>query len=130
MNKIILIGRLTKDPELKYTPNGKAVTSFTLAVNRNFSGYDGKKEADFINIVVWNKPAENCAQYLAKGKQAAVEGRLQIRTYDGNDGHKRWVTEVVADHVEFLSSKSEKKQSDDSTGFGQEIEFDECDVPF
>ena len=127
MNKIILIGRLTKAPDLRYTPNGAAVCTFTLAVNRPYSK-DGEQEADFINIVVWNKAGENAAKYLAKGRQAAVEGRLQIRTYDGDDGKKRWVTEVVADRVEFIGSAGAQKQEDET--FGEEVDFDEGDVPF
>lgn len=107
LNRIVLIGRLTRDPELRFTPNGKAVCSFTLAVDRPFANQDGNREADFINIVVWNKQGENCAQYLAKGRLAAVDGRLQIRSYDGNDGQKRYVTEVIADAVRFLSPKGE-----------------------
>ena len=99
LNRIILIGRLTRDPELRFTPNGKAVCSFTLAVDRPFAGADGSREADFINIVVWNKPAESCAQYLSKGKMAAVDGRLQIRAYDDSKGERRWVTEVIAESV-------------------------------
>lgn len=130
MNKIILIGRLTKDPELRYTPNGAAVCTFTLAVDRPFSG--DKKEADFINIVVWNKAGENAAKYLAKGRQAAIEGRLQIRTYDGDDGKKRWVTEVVADRMEFIGSggNGSTKKADDLENFGYEVQFDESEVPF
>ena len=107
LNRIVLIGRLTRDPELRFTPNGKAVCSFTLAVDRPFSGQDGNREADFISIVVWNKQGENCAQYLAKGRMAAVDGRLQIRNYEGNDGQRRYVTEVIADRVVFLSPKGE-----------------------
>ena len=107
LNRIVLIGRLTRDPELRFTPNGRAVCSFTLAVDRPFTNQEGNREADFINIVVWNKPAENCAQYLGKGKLAAVDGRLQIRSYDGNDGQRRWVTEVIAEQVRFLSPKGE-----------------------
>lgn len=134
MNKIILIGRLTKDPDLRYTQNGKAVCSFTLAVDRPYSK-DGEQEADFINIVAWNKSGENAAKYLAKGRQAAVEGRLQIRTYDGDDGKKRWVTEVVADRVEFLGGNSgggngSKQKADDLEDFGYEVQFDEEEVPF
>lgn len=131
MNKIILIGRLTKDPDLRYTPNGAAVCTFTLAVDRPFSG--DKKEADFINIVVWNKAGENAAKYLAKGRQAAIEGRLQIRTYDGDDGKKRWVTEVVADRVEFIGGSGGNggtKKADDLEDFGYEVQFDESEVPF
>ena len=127
MNKIILIGRLTKDPDLRYTQNGKAVCSFTLAVDRPYTNQE-EKEADFINIVVWNKSGENAAKYLTKGRQAAVEGRLQIRTYDGEDGKKRWVTEVVADRVEFIGGAGAQKQEDET--FGEEVDFDEGDVPF
>lgn len=127
MNKIILIGRLTKDPDLRYTQNGKAVCGFTLAVDRPYTNQE-EKEADFINIVAWNKSGENAAKYLAKGRQAAVEGRLQIRTYDGDDGKKRWVTEVVADRVEFIGGAGAQKQEDET--FGEEVDFDEGDVPF
>lgn len=133
MNKIFLIGRLTKDPELRYTPSGAAVCSFTLAVDRRFTSQNGEREADFINIVVWNKTAESSAKYLSKGRQAAVEGRLQIRSYDDKDGQRRWVTEVIADNVEFLGngqggSGDKNKQQDDD--WGQEIVFDSSDVPF
>ena len=83
------------------------MASFTLAVDRPFTNQDGNRETDFINIVVWNKQGENCAQYLAKGRLAAVDGRLQIRSYDGNDGQRRYVTEVIADNVRFLSSRNE-----------------------
>lgn len=130
MNKIILIGRLTNDPDLRYTQNGKAVCSFTLAVDRPFTNQE-EKEADFINIVAWNKSGENVAKYLAKGRQAAVEGRLQIRTYDGEDGKKRWVTEVVADRVEFIGGgNGSTKKADDLEDFGYEVQFDESEVPF
>lgn len=98
LNRVILIGRLTRDPELRYTPNGTAVTTFTIAVDRKFN----RNEADFIPIVAWNKLAELCANYLGKGRLVAVEGRLQVRTYDSQEGQKRWVTEVVADEVRFL----------------------------
>jgi single-strand DNA-binding protein len=105
LNRIVLIGRLTKDPELRYTPSGVAVAQFTLAVDRSFKTKDGQRETDFITIVVYRQQAENCAQYLSKGKLAAVDGRLQIRTYDDNSGQRRWVTEVVADTVRFLSPR-------------------------
>lgn len=105
LNRIVLIGRLTRDPELRSTQTGRAVCTFVLAVDRAFAGADGKREADFINIVVWGKQAETSAQYLSKGKMAAVDGRLQIRSYDGNDGVKRYMTEVVADNVRFLSPR-------------------------
>ena len=102
LNRTILIGRLTKAPELKHTANGTAVTTFTLAVDR-FT----KDETDFIPIVVWRSQAESCAKYLDKGKLCAVDGRLQIRTYEANDGKKRTVAEVVADNVRFLSPKGD-----------------------
>ena len=105
LNRIVLIGRLTRDPELRYTQSGVPVASFTLAVDRSFKNAQGERETDFINIVVWRQQAENCAQYLAKGKLAAVDGSLQLRSYTGNDGVKRTVAEVVADTVRFLSPK-------------------------
>ena len=125
MNNIILIGRLTKDPDLRYTQAGKAVCSFTLAVDRPYSG--DKKEADFINIVVWNKVGENCAQYLSKGRKVAVQGRLQIRNYEDEKGQRRYITEVVANSVEFLEFGDKKGSNDD---FGIDVDFDESDVPF
>ena len=102
MNKIILIGRLTKAPELRYTQSGTAVVSFNLAVDRRFANQNGEREADFINCVAWNKTAEFIANYFQKGKGIAIEGRLQVRSYDGNDGQRHWVTEVVAEQVEFV----------------------------
>jgi single-strand DNA-binding protein len=105
MNKVILIGRLTRDPEVKNTTTGKAVATFTLAVDRRFKNKDGQKEADFVPIVVWGKQAEFAGQYLSKGSQIGVSGRLQVRSYDGQDGQRRYVTEVVADEVYFISTK-------------------------
>lgn len=105
LNRCVLIGRLTKDPELRYTQSGKAVCTFTLAVDRRF-----EKQADFINIVAWNKAGESCANYLNKGKLAAVDGELHIRSYETTDGRKAYVTEVVADNVRFLSPKTEQKE--------------------
>lgn len=107
LNRIVLIGRLTKDPDTRYTPNGKCVTNFTLAVDRPFKNQQGEKEADFIQIVVWGTQAENCANYLSKGKLCAVDGRLQIRSYPTDDGNRRWLTEVVADNVRFLNPKGQ-----------------------
>ena len=104
-NRVILIGRLTRDPELRYTANGSAVASFALAVDRNFKNANGERETDFINIVAWRNLGERCSEYLSKGKLAAVEGRLQIRSYEGQDGIKRTVAEVVADDVRFLSPR-------------------------
>ncbi|SFD18657.1 single-strand binding protein [Bacillus sp. 491mf] len=109
MNRTILVGRLTKDPDLRFTPNGVAVATFTLAVNRTY----GEKEADFISIVVWRKQAENVANYLKKGSLAGVDGRIQTRNYEGQDGKRVYVTEVIAEYVQFLEPKNsqlEKRQ--------------------
>lgn len=114
INRTVLVGRLTRDPELRYTPNGVAVANFTLAVNRTFTNQQGEREADFINIVVWRKQAENCANYLRKGRLAGVEGRIQTRHYDGTDGKRVYVTEVVADNVQFLESASSSNRDDGS----------------
>lgn len=97
MNKVVLLGRLTKDPELRYTTSGLAVLTFTLAVDRGFKNANGEREADFIQIVVWKKLAETLAKYLKKGARVTIAGRIQTRSYDGNDGQKRYITEVVAD---------------------------------
>ncbi len=102
LNQIVLIGNLTRDPELRYTPDGTPVTSFTVAVNRPFVNRQGEREADFVPIVVWRKRAETCSEYLMKGSQVAVEGRLQVRNYEDKDGIRKWVTEVVARRVDFL----------------------------
>ena len=119
MNKVFLIGRLTRDPELRYTGSNTAVATFSLAVNRNFANQNGEREADFINIVVWRKQAENVKNFLTQGSQVAIDGRIQTRTYDDNNGQKRYVTEVVADNVEFLGSKNSSNNSNNmnsSTG--------------
>ena len=105
MNKVVLIGRLTKDPELRYTSSNIATATFSLAVDRTFTNQNGEREADFINIVVWRNQAENVKKLLTKGSQVAVEGRIQTRSYDDQNGQKRYVTEVVADRVEFIGSK-------------------------
>lgn len=105
LNKVILIGRLTRDPELRYLPNGTPVTGFSLAVDRPFTNAQGQREADFIDIVAWRKLGEVVANNLTKGRLVAVEGRLQIRSYDAQDGSKRRVAEVIADSVQFLDSK-------------------------
>jgi len=107
LNRVILIGRLTRDPELRYTPSGVAVAQFTLAVDRPFSREGGERETDFIPIVTWRQLAETCANYLRKGRLAAVEGRIQVRSYENNEGRKVYVTEVVADNVRFLDSSRE-----------------------
>ncbi|MBR2572400.1 MAG: single-stranded DNA-binding protein [Clostridia bacterium] len=107
MNKAILIGRLTRDPETRTTQSGVTRTTFTLAVDRRFPNQQGVREADFINIVAWRQLADLCGRYLTKGRQAAVIGQIQTRSYDAQDGTKRYVTEVVADEVEFLGSKND-----------------------
>ena len=137
MNKVVLIGRLTRDPELRYTSgNNSAVCNFTIAVDRGFTGQSGEREADFIPVVVWNKQAENVKNYLTKGSQVAVEGRIQVRNYDDQNGQKRYVTEVIANNVEFLGSKnSSSNTSNDSNNveptpydFGDEKEPKGTDV--
>lgn len=137
MNKIILLGRLTKDPEVRYTQSGKVVTQFTLAVDRPYAAADGKKEADFIPVVIWGKSAELAGNSLGKGQRVLVEGRVQIRNYDANDGSKRWVTEVIADRFEFVERKADAqpaqpaqqpKRAEDWTTMGSQV-FDE-EIPF
>ena len=105
MNKVILIGNLARDPELITTNNGVSLCKFSLAVQRNFSGSDGEREADFLPIIVWRGQAENCSRYLTKGSKCAVCGNIQTRSYEAQDGTKRYVTEIVADSVEFLNTK-------------------------
>lgn len=132
LNTVILIGRLTKDPELKYTPAGKAVANFTLAVSRPFKNQNGEQEADFIPIVVWNKTAENCATYISKGSQVAIDGRMQVRTYDDKEGQRRWVTEVISNSVKFLDSKKSVENINKTVDnkIGEEISFNQEDIPF
>jgi single-strand DNA-binding protein len=114
LNRVVLVGRLTKDPDLRYTPSGVPVATFTLAVNRPFTNQQGEREADFINCVVWRKPAENVANFLKKGSLAGVDGRIQTRHYEGQDGRRVYVTEVVADSVQFLEPKSASRDSSQS----------------
>jgi len=135
LNKICLVGRLTKEPELKYLQNGTAVTTFNLAINRTFKNKNGKREADFINIVVWRKQAENVANYTHKGSLVAVAGRIQTRSYEGKDGQRRYITEVVAEEVHFLDSKKQSNNSNYSSSSDlpdglYSIDGDEDDLPF
>ena len=111
MNKVFLIGRLTRDPELRYTGNNTAVASFTIAVNRTYTNQAGEREADFIPVVVWRRQAESVKNYLSQGSQVAVEGRIQVRNYDDQNGQRRYVTEVIADSVEFIGSKRDNQSS-------------------
>ena len=105
MNKVMLIGNLAKDPELITTNNGVSLCKFTLAVQRRFSGNDGEREADFLPIIVWRGQAENCYKYLKKGSKAAISGSVQTRSYEATDGSRRYMTEIIADEVEFLASR-------------------------
>ncbi len=136
LNKVILIGRLTREPELRYTPSGTAVAKFTLAVDRR-QAKDRERETDFIDIVVWQKQAENCANYLGKGRLVAVDGRLQIRSYEDNQGIRRKAAEVVAENVRFLDRAKEGGPGAPGAGhaaegpdYGSEISFNEDDIPF
>ena len=109
MNRVILIGRLARDPEIRYTQSGKAFCRFTIAVDRRFSRaaqQEGQQTADFIPVTCWEKLAEICGNNLTKGRRVGVEGRIQVRSYDGNDGQRKYATDVVADNVEFLDSKN------------------------
>ena len=113
MNKAILIGRLTRDPELRTTPTGRNVCQFSIAVNRNFTNANGEREADFINCVVWDKQAENLVKYQKKGNQIAVDGRIQTRNYEDKDGKRVYVTEILANNISFLDSKGTNTSSND-----------------
>ena len=125
MNKVILIGRLVKDPEMRYTQSGKGVCSFVLAVDRRFSK-EGQQTADFIPIVAWNKLAEIVGDNLTKGRRISVEGRMQVRNYDAQDGTKRYVTEVIADEVEFLDSRKDGQPKPEQQG---KSSFDGANIP-
>jgi single-strand DNA-binding protein len=125
MNKCVLIGRLTKDIDLRYTQSGTAVAKFTLAVDRRFSK---EKETDFIPCVVWQKQAENCANYIGKGSLVAVEGRIQVRSYDDKNGQRRWMTEVIAEQVKFLDKRGQQQGTAEQ--IGEEVQFNEDDIPF
>mgnify|MGYP000107918548 FL=1 len=132
LNKVIIMGRLTRDPELRRTQGGTAVTSFTVAVDRDFKSQSGEKETDFIDVVAWRNTGEFAAKYLAKGRMAAVEGRIQARDWQDKDGNRRKAVEVVADNVYFADSKRDSKPQE--TTSSNEPEFDEIeddgDLPF
>lgn len=137
LNRVILIGRLTKDPELRYTTGGIAVANFSIAVERPFVGQNGEREVDFIDIVVWRKLAENCANHLGKGRLVAIEGRLQARSYEDNNGVRRKAVEVVADSVRFLdwpkdgTGNNNQMSDNGSRDFDYNGNFgDDIDVPF
>lgn len=134
MNKVVLIGRATKDPELKFTPgDGKAVATFVLAVDRRFANKEGKRDADFIPVVVWGKPAEAVANYSGKGKMLGVSGRIQTRSYDNKEGKKVYVTEVIADEVQIIEWVKGDKPPINSSENKYESELtpvDDGDIPF
>ena len=114
MNKVVLVGRLTAKPELRYTPQNTAYTRFSVAVNRNFTNADGKRDADFINVVAWRKQAETISKYFDKGNLIALEGRLQTGSYDDKEGNKRYTVDVALDNFEFVESKAVREQSSSS----------------
>ncbi len=121
MNKAIIIGRLTRDPEMRTTGSGINSTSFTVAVSRNYANQNGERETDFINCVAWRKQAENISKYCTKGTQVAVEGRIQTRSYDAQDGTKRYVTEIIADNVTFLGRSNGAAGENNYVGAGSDI---------
>ncbi len=138
MNKAFLIGRLTRDVEMRTATSGTLIANFSLAVNRNFTNADGEREADFINCIAFNKTGENIAKYTHKGSQLAVGGRIQTRNYDASDGTKRYVTEVIVDEFSFLDKKEDKvaevvieeKEHDPFEDFGNEITLTDDDLPW
>ncbi len=117
MNRVMLIGRLTAKPELRYTASNVPFTRFSLAVNRTFSNGNGERETDFLNIIVWRKQAENVCNYLNKGSLVSIEGRIQTGSYDDKDGNKRYTTDIVADSVQFLESKGQSNGSSNVTPY-------------
>ncbi|MEW5762419.1 MAG: single-stranded DNA-binding protein [Bacillota bacterium] len=132
LNRVILIGRLARDPELRYTPSGSPVGRFTLAVDRPFTNRQGQRDTDFIDVVVWQKLAEVCAKNLAKGRLVAVEGRLQIRSYDDQQGIRRRAAEVVAETVKFLDRPRVEPgpPEAETPPLGSEIDFPDEPLPF
>lgn len=137
INNVVLVGRLTKDPDIRNTQQGTAVASFTLAVNRNFKDQNGNREADFINCVAWRKTAELLGDHVKKGQQIGVVGRIQTRSYDNQQGQKIFVTEVVVSEIQFLESKGNNNQNSkqNHTGSfdpfgGSSIEISDDDLPF
>jgi single-strand DNA-binding protein len=132
LNRVVLIGRLTRDPELRYTANAVAVTRFSIAVNRNYTNQRGEREADFINIVTWRGLAENCANYLQKGSLVGIDGRLQTGKYENQEGRTVFTTDVVAEEVRFLDTKNTGGggQTDPFADDGQPVEIKDEDLPF
>lgn len=133
INRVTLVGRLTRDPELRYTQSGVAVVNFTLAVNRNFKNKDGEYEADFINCQAWRRTAEVAAEYLKKGSLTGVDGRIQTRSYENDEGNRIFVTEVVAESVQFLESRNSgggQPMQDDPFSGNDQIDITDGDLPF
>ena len=130
MNKAILIGRLTRDPELRYTSSNRAVCQFSIAIDRPFTNQStGQRETDFINVVVWDKTAENVGKYMTKGRLIAVEGRIQTRNYDNNEGKRTYVTEVIASNVEFLGSANDNNRTNTNSNPFDDNPFDSMEPP-
>ena len=129
MNKVFLIGNLSKDVDLRTTQSGKAVATFSIAVNRRFKGRDGERQTDFFPVIAWNQLGEMCGKYLTKGKKVAVVGELQTRSYEDKQGVKRYVTEIVADEVEFLSPK-EAPQESAQEAQGGFVDIEDDHLPF
>ncbi|AEB80912.1 single-strand binding protein [Streptococcus suis ST3] len=131
INNVVLVGRMTRDAELRYTPSNQAVATFTLAVNRNFKNQDGEREADFINVVIWHQQAENLANWGKKGALIGVTGRIQTRTYDNQQGQRVYVTEVVAESFQLLESRGQQSNSQDgSFGNSSPMDIQDEDLPF
>ncbi|KRN31123.1 single-stranded DNA-binding protein [Liquorilactobacillus mali] len=135
MNRTVLVGRLTKDPDLRYTSSGTAVASFLLAVNRPFKNQSGEREADFINCIIWRKAAENFANFTHKGSLVGVDGRIQTRNYENKDGNRVYVTEVIVENFDLLESKSsnqnaQSNQQNNQYSKGKEIDIGSDDLPF
>lgn len=128
MNNVILMGRLTRDAELRYTPSGKPVSQFTLAVQRNYKNKDGNYDADFINVVMWGKNGELLSSTVMKGQRVLIHGQIQVRSYTNKEGNKRWVTEVIANKFDYIESKT-AAETDFEKAFGEEktvpINYDE-----
>jgi len=128
MNRVVLVGRLTRDPDLRYTPNGVAVANFTIACNRPFRNQQGEQEADFINCVVWRKAAENLANYMKKGSMIGVDGRIQTRSYDNQEGRRVFVTEVLAENIQFLEPRG-ASQSGGQSNYSRNDQYQEQSRP-
>ena len=131
INNVVLVGRMTRDAELRYTPSNQAVATFTLAVNRNFKNQDGEREADFINVVIWRQQAENLANWVKKGALIGVTGRIQTRSYDNQQGQRVYVTEVVAESFQLLESRGQQSNSQEgSFGNSSPMDIQDEDLPF